>query len=63
MSRGDKRLRYEVVKAVDMSNVGLCVDTFQNIGGDYANPMEDGGIRTGFDEQHVGLQFAKSLRS
>ena len=52
---------WEVAKAVSMPNVGLCLDTFQIIGGEYADPTEDGGITTDVDAQHLGQRFGKSL--
>ena len=52
---------WEMVKAVDMPNVGLCLDTFQIIGGEYADPTKDGGIMTDVDGQHLGQRFAASL--
>lgn len=52
---------WEVVKAVDLPNVGLCLDTFQICGGEYADPTTDSGIKHGLSSQELGRQFAESL--
>lgn len=52
---------WDVVKAIDMRNVGLCLDTFQIIGGEYADPTSDSGIRTDVSSTELGKTFAASL--
>ena len=55
---------WEIVQLVDRSNVGLCLDTFQTAGSEYADPRTQDGLMTHNGEE--GLQklkraFEKSL--
>ncbi|MCJ1280398.1 hypothetical protein MMC21_008226 [Puttea exsequens] len=38
---------WEIVKGVDRSNVGLCLDTFQTAGGEWADPTTKSGLLEG----------------
>lgn len=35
---------YEIVKLVDRPNIGLCLDTFQTVGSEYADPNTSSGL-------------------
>lgn len=52
---------WEVVKAVDRPNCGLCLDTFQIAGGEYADPTADNGLVAGVSPEELGKKFADSL--
>jgi hypothetical protein len=37
-------LVWEIVKLVDRPNIGLCLDTFQTVGSEYADPCSSSGL-------------------
>jgi sugar phosphate isomerase/epimerase len=52
---------YKIVKAVDRPNCGVCLDTFQIAGYDWADPREETGL-VGNSEEQANSQLAESLR-
>jgi Xylose isomerase-like TIM barrel len=44
-------LVYEIVKLADRPNIGLCLDTFQTAGSEYADPTTKSGLL-----EHLGTQ-------
>ncbi|KAI8456755.1 xylose isomerase-like protein [Phakopsora pachyrhizi] len=47
---------WDIVKAVDLENVGLCLDSFNTLAREWADPTVDGGIQPGAD-----LRISNSL--
>ena len=55
---------WEVVKAVDRPNIGLCLDTFQTAGGEWADPTTKSGMIEGEGGQHaLEKRFQESLKN
>lgn len=52
---------WEVVKEVNMENVGLCLDTFQIAGREYADPTTHSGIRKDASAKDLSERLAASL--
>jgi len=53
---------WEVVKAVDRPNVGLCLDTFQTAGGEWADPTTQSGlIESEGSKEELEAKFKKSM--
>lgn len=54
---------WEIVQLVDMPNIGLCLDTFQTAGGEWADPTTASGIieSAGF-QQALEMKFQGSLQ-
>lgn len=52
---------WEVVKAVDRENFGLCLDTFQITAAEYADPTTDNGLHGGIPPEELGKNFGDSL--
>ena len=52
---------WEVVKAVDRPNVGLCLDTFQTAGSEYADPTTASGYVESVPRDILEKQFKASL--
>ena len=54
---------WEIVKAVDRPNVGLCLDTFQTAGSEWADPTTSSGLIEGHTGGKEGLErdFKASL--
>lgn len=42
---------WNIVKLADRPNIGLCLDTFQSAGGEYADPTTANGLVADFDQQ------------
>ena len=54
---------WEIVKAVDRPNVGLCLDTFQTAGSEWADPTTESGlIETEASVDALKKKFEKSLQ-
>lgn len=51
---------WEIAQKVDRPNFGLCLDTFQSAGGEWADPTTKSGLLEGDDVQQ---NFQQSLRS
>jgi sugar phosphate isomerase/epimerase len=52
---------WDIVKEVDMPNVGLCLDTFQTAGGEWADPTTESGIREDLSKPDLDKNFEGSL--
>ncbi|ELR03420.1 hypothetical protein VC83_06924 [Pseudogymnoascus destructans] len=52
---------WEVVKAVDRTNCGLCLDTFQITAAEYADPTTANGLHGGIPPEELGKNFGDSL--
>jgi sugar phosphate isomerase/epimerase len=52
---------WEVVKAVDRTNCGLCLDTFQITASEYADPTTANGLHGGIPPGELGKNFGDSL--
>ena len=53
---------WEVVKAVDRENVGLCLDTFQTAGGEWADPTTGSGRIEGVSEEELEKEYEASMK-
>lgn len=53
---------WEIVKLVDRKNVGLCLDTFQSAGGEWADPTTSSGLVEGVSERALETSWKESLR-
>ncbi|KAH7132058.1 3-dehydroshikimate dehydratase [Dendryphion nanum] len=54
---------WEIVKAVDRPNIGLCLDTFQSGGGEWADPTTKSGLVEGLSKDELDEGFHKSLEN
>ena len=52
---------WEIVKKANRSNVGLCLDTFQTAGSEWADPTTGSGMIEGSDRSELEKAFHKSL--
>ena len=53
---------WEICKAVDRPNFGLCLDTFQTTGLEWADPSTKNGLLDGFaSDQERNASLTKSL--
>jgi sugar phosphate isomerase/epimerase len=52
---------WKIVKKVDRSNVGLCLDTFQSGGGEFADPTTKSGLREHMGRDVLEERWRKSL--
>ncbi|KAF6832711.1 3-dehydroshikimate dehydratase [Colletotrichum musicola] len=53
---------WEIVKAADRENLGLCLDTFQTAGGEWGDPTTSSGIIETLDKQDLETKFEDSLK-
>ncbi|KAF2740386.1 xylose isomerase-like protein [Polyplosphaeria fusca] len=53
---------WNIVKAVERPNIGLCLDTFQTAGGEWADPTTSSGRIEDVPEEQLEKQFHQSLR-
>ncbi|KAK4694070.1 hypothetical protein P7C71_g3447, partial [Lecanoromycetidae sp. Uapishka_2] len=54
---------WEIVKRVDRANVGLCLDTFQTAGGEWADPTTKSGMLEGKgDQETLDKKYHESLK-
>ena len=55
---------WEIVKRVNLDNVGLCLDTFQSAGGEWADPRTSSGLIEGpvMGRDDVELRWKASLK-
>lgn len=53
---------WEIVKLVDRKNVGLCLDTFQSAGYEWADPTTASGLVEGVSESALETSWKESLR-
>ena len=55
---------WEVAQKVDRPNFGLCLDTFQSAGGEWADPTTKSGLLEGdFTREDLQERFQESLRN
>jgi sugar phosphate isomerase/epimerase len=52
---------WEIVKKADRPNVGLCLDTFQSAGGEWADPTSRSGVLEGIPRSQVEAKWSESL--
>jgi sugar phosphate isomerase/epimerase len=52
---------WDIVKKVDRPNVGLCLDTFQIAGGEWADPTTESGLIEGLSKSDLESKFQQSL--
>ncbi|KAF2016016.1 xylose isomerase-like protein [Aaosphaeria arxii CBS 175.79] len=52
---------WRIVQEVDRSNIGLCLDTFQSAGGEWADPTTSSGLIEGVGRQELEERFDKSM--
>lgn len=52
---------WDIVQKVDRSNIGLCLDTFQTAGGEWADPRTGSGMREDVGQDELEKRFKKSL--
>lgn len=52
---------WEIVKEVDCQNIGLCLDTFQTAGGEWADPRTESGLMEDVSKEVLEKRFKKSL--
>lgn len=52
---------WNIVKEVDRPNIGLCLDTFQTAGGEWADPRTSSGLLEDVSEDELEARFKKSL--
>lgn len=54
---------WNIIKRVDRANVGLCLDTFQSAGGEWADPTTNSGLVEGdLGREALDQQYRKSLK-
>jgi sugar phosphate isomerase/epimerase len=52
---------WNIVKEVDRPNIGLCLDTFQTAGGEWADPRTSSGLLEDVSKDELEQRFHKSL--
>lgn len=52
---------WEIVEKADRSNIGLCLDTFQTAGSEWADPTTKSGTIEGIERSDLEKTFHKSL--
>jgi sugar phosphate isomerase/epimerase len=52
---------YKIVQLVDRPNVGLCLDTFQTAGSEWADPTTSSGLIEGIPKAELESKFKSSL--
>ncbi|CAO2648872.1 Nn.00g098210.m01.CDS01 [Neocucurbitaria sp. VM-36] len=52
---------WNIVKDVDRPNIGLCLDTFQTAGGEFADPRTPSGLLEDVSKDELETRFKKSL--
>jgi hypothetical protein len=50
-----------IVKEVDRDNIGLCLDTFQTAGGEWADPRTSSGLLEDVGKEELERRFNESL--
>ncbi|KAI1748800.1 3-dehydroshikimate dehydratase [Xylaria castorea] len=53
---------WTIVKKADRPNLGLCLDTFQSAGGEWADPRTTSGLREGEEAADLEGKWTESLR-
>lgn len=52
---------WEIVERVNRSNVGLCLDTFQSAGGEWADPTTESGLLEGAGMERIWKESLEEL--
>ncbi|CAJ2504560.1 Uu.00g119540.m01.CDS01 [Anthostomella pinea] len=52
---------WQIVQKVDRPNIGLCLDTFQSAGGEWADPTTKSGLVEGVSKQDLEFRWNESL--
>jgi sugar phosphate isomerase/epimerase len=52
---------WNIVREVDRENIGLCLDTFQTAGGEWADPTTSSGLLEDVSKEELEKRFQKSL--
>ncbi|KAH6629813.1 xylose isomerase-like protein [Boeremia exigua] len=52
---------WDIVQQVDRPNIGLCLDTFQTAGGEWADPRTASGLREDVSKEQMETRFQQSL--
>ncbi|KAJ4344932.1 hypothetical protein N0V95_006087 [Ascochyta clinopodiicola] len=52
---------WKIVQQVDRPNIGLCLDTFQTAGGEWADPRTESGLLEDVSKEELEKRFKKSL--
>ena len=52
---------WDIVKRVDRPNVGLCLDTFQSAGGEWADPTTESGLIEDVSKSDLENRFQRSM--
>jgi sugar phosphate isomerase/epimerase len=52
---------WDIVQKVDRPNIGLCLDTFQTAGGEWADPTTETGLDETCSTESLVMKFTKSL--
>lgn len=52
---------WDIVKAIDRPNVGLCLDTFQTAGSEWADPRSSDGLLQGISKAQLETQWKESM--
>ncbi|KAF1358081.1 xylose isomerase-like protein [Lizonia empirigonia] len=52
---------WKIVQEVDRPNIGLCLDTFQTAGGEWADPRTESGLLEDVSRDELEKRFKKSL--
>ena len=53
---------WKIVKMADRPNIGLCLDTFQTAGGEWADPTTESGMLPGVSEADLNSKYQESLK-
>lgn len=53
---------WDIVKKVDLPNVGLCLDTFQTAGGEWGDPTTSSGLIEDVSKEELEKKFAASMK-
>jgi len=53
---------WRIVERIDRPNVGLCLDTFQSAGGEWADPRTKSGMREDLSQDQIKVRWAESLK-
>ncbi|KAF2112410.1 xylose isomerase-like protein [Lophiotrema nucula] len=54
---------WNIAKEVDRPNIGLCLDTFQTAGGEWADPTTSSGLLEDVSKDQLGKRFQQSLEN
>jgi sugar phosphate isomerase/epimerase len=57
----DWRSCWQIVQAIDRPNIGMCLDTFQTAGGEWADPITSSGLIETVPREELEKRFHESL--